>query len=211
MALKADLQILRILEKLYPNPRSELNFTSEYELVVSVVLSAQCTDKKVNEVTSILFKKYPGFFQLSKAPISSIEEIIRPVNYFKTKAKNIKKLAEIVVKEHQGVLPQQRAELLNLPGVGNKTANVVLGELGIEPTIAVDTHVFRVSKRLGIADGSNVEKVEESLKSRFPKDTWRELHHRLIFHGRRVCKAQNPSCEDCVLKKNCIFGRSLKS
>jgi endonuclease-3 len=203
MALKSDLHILRILERLYPNPRSELNFTSEYELVISVVLSAQCTDKKVNEVTSILFKKYPGFSELAKAKISAIEGIIRQVNYYKTKSLNIKKLAEIVINLHNGVLPKERRELLSLPGVGNKTANVVLGELGIEPTIAVDTHVFRVSNRLGIAKGKTPLAVEQELKQRFPIESWRELHHRLIFHGRRVCKAQNPQCKECELSRDC--------
>lgn len=203
MALKSDLHILRILERLYPNPRSELNFTSEYELVISVVLSAQCTDKKVNEVTLILFQKYPGFSELAKAKISDIEGVIRQVNYYKTKSKNIKKLAEIVKNEHHGILPKERERLIALPGVGNKTANVVLGELGVEPTIAVDTHVFRVSNRLGIAKGKTPLAIEHDLMKRFPKESWRELHHRLIFHGRRVCKAQNPQCKECELSKIC--------
>jgi endonuclease-3 len=195
--------ILKQLKKLYPDPRSELTFKNPYELVVAVALSAQCTDKKVNEVTKILFKEFPSFRALASASIQQIETIIRPVNYFKTKSKNIKLLAEKVCETFHGKLPHTHDELTSLPGVGNKTANVVLSELGIVPAFPVDTHVFRVSRRLGLAKGKNVVQVEASLKKTFPPAQWHDLHHWLIFHGRRVCKAQRPLCEQCSLKTLC--------
>jgi endonuclease-3 len=197
------MSIIRILSRTYPKPRSELNFSNEYELLVSVVLSAQCTDKKVNEVTPILFSKYPNAQALSKASISDLERIIKPINYYKTKAKNLSGLSKMLCSEFKGDIPRTFDELRRLPGVGQKTANVVLGELGAQKTFPVDTHVFRVSKRLGFASEKTREKVEEELKKRFDRRLWRKLHHWLILHGRRVCKAQNPRCKECKLAKFC--------
>lgn len=196
-------KITQILDKAYPNPRSELNFNNDYELLVSVALSAQCTDKKVNQVTPLLFSKYPNFKTLSKAKLTAVEEIIRPINYYRTKAKNIIAASERVESLHHGTLPKNHEELIELPGVGRKTANVVLGELGISHTFPVDTHVFRVSKRLGMASGKSVNEVEEEMKRTFPSNLWRSLHHWLILHGRRVCKAQRPLCVECPLNKLC--------
>lgn len=195
--------ILQELSRLYPNAESELDFNSDYELVSAVLLSAQCTDKKVNEVTPVLFKKFPSFSALSRAKLHEVEKIIRPVNYYRTKSKNLISMASIVTNDFKEKLPRTHQELISLPGVGNKTANVVLNELGIEPTFPVDTHVFRVSKRLGFAKGKNVEEVEEELKKLFKPSEWRELHHWLILHGRRVCKARNPICKDCAVAKYC--------
>jgi endonuclease-3 len=201
--IKRRTQILNVLHKLYPDPRSELEFKDPYELVVAVALSAQCTDKKVNEVTKNLFKQFPTFQLLSNASLDKIENIIRQVNYFKTKSKNIKLLAEKVCTEFNGSLPLTHQELTSLPGVGNKTANVVLSELNITPAFPVDTHVFRVSRRLKLARGKDVLQVEASLKKNFKPEQWHDLHHWLIFHGRRVCKSQNPSCDICPLNKLC--------
>ncbi len=195
--------------KLYPEPQSELNFTTGYELLIAVVLSAQCTDKKVNEVTPKLFKLYPSFKKLSTAQLQSVEEIIRPINYYKTKAKNLIALSQRVESEFHGTVPLSRKELISLPGVGQKTANVVLGELEVEHTFPVDTHVFRVSKRLGLSQGKTVEAVEEDLKKVFEKKDWRTLHHCLIFHGRRVCKAVSPRCNECVLLEYCPSGKTF--
>ena len=195
--------ILSKLRELYPNPRSELNFSNDFELVSAVLLSAQCTDKKVNQVTPALFSKYPTFEMLSKAPLAKVEEIIRPINYYRTKSKNLIGMASRVVTNFQGALPKNHEDLISLPGVGNKTANVVLSELKIAHTFPVDTHVFRVSKRLGFSDGKDVVAVEEDLKKLFPPEQWRELHHWLIFHGRRVCVARNPKCGECVLRTLC--------
>jgi len=197
------VSIIRVLSKAYPEPKSELNFSNEYELLVAVVLSAQCTDKKVNEVTPILFSKYPTPESLSKAKISSIESIIRPINYYKTKSKNLLGLGKMLYFDFNGKVPRSADQIRRLPGVGQKTANVVLGELGAAKTFPVDTHVFRVSKRLGFATAKTREKVEEELKERFDRRLWRKLHHWLILHGRRICKAQKPLCSECKLAKFC--------
>ncbi len=196
-------KILKILEELYPDPRSELNFVNEFQLTICVMLSAQSTDKKVNEIAPELFREYPDFASLAKAKLSSVEHIIRQVNYYKTKAKNLIATSAKVTKEYGGTLPRTHAELISLPGVGNKTANVILSEIGAASTFPVDTHVFRVAKRLGFASGENPHKVEEELKKLFEKRHWRNMHHWLIFQGRRVCKAQFPRCAECKLAPFC--------
>lgn len=200
-------EVIRKLSILYPEARSELTFQDEYELLVAVILSAQCTDKKVNEVTEVLFAKYPNFKSLSGAKLSSIEKIIRPVNYYRTKAKNLLEMSKRVSLDFQGKVPRTMTEIRTLPGVGQKTANVVLGELGAEKTFPVDTHVFRVAKRLGFAKENTPVKVEEELKELFPKSKWRMLHHFFILHGRRICKAQRPLCGACVLNDICPSSR----
>jgi endonuclease-3 len=196
-------ELLGIFSKLMPAPRSELNFSNDYELIIAVVLSAQCTDKKVNQVTTNLFALFPDFGSLAQADPNQLESTIRQINYFKTKAKNIRALALQVTTEHAGMLPTTRSELEELPGVGRKTASVILSEKGIEPALAVDTHVFRVSQRLGLAKSSKREVVEEQLRCTFPKEQWRNLHHWLILHGRRTCKAQTPLCGACALAGLC--------
>lgn len=198
-------RILSALKKLYPEPESELNFHNEYQLLISVVLSAQCTDKKVNEVTPELFSKYPNAHELSKATIPELEKIIRPINYYKSKAKHLSLLGQRLSTIFGGVVPKNAEELRSLAGVGQKTANVVLGELKAAKTFPVDTHVFRVSKRLGFAFSEKREKVEEELKELFDPRQWRNLHHWLILHGRRVCKAQNPLCDSCLIAKDCRY------
>ena len=191
------------LGRLYPSPESELNFSNEYELLVCVILSAQCTDKKVNEVTPVLFSKYPDLPSLAAARITSVEKIIRPINYYRTKAKNIVGMAKDVRANHSGKVPRTHDELILLPGVGRKTANVVLGEMKVAHTLPVDTHVFRVARRLGLTDGKKPEEVEEDLKKLYPSHLWRNLHHWLILHGRRICKAQKPLCDKCRLSEIC--------
>lgn len=195
--------LLETLARLYPNPRSELNFCNDYQLIVCVVLSAQCTDKKVNAVTPELFRVYPSFDGLSRARLEDVENIIRPVNYYKTKARNLLALASKIVSEHASRLPKTMEHLISLPGVGRKTANVVLCEQGITPALPVDTHVWRVSKRLGLTAGSTPERAEEDLTAQFKPGDWRFLHHALVLHGRRVCKAQRPLCEACSLGSIC--------
>jgi endonuclease-3 len=195
--------LLKILAELYPEPKSELVFHNDYQLIVSVVLSAQCTDKKVNEVTPTLFTKFSDFKALSQAKLSDIEKIIRPINYFKTKSKNLITLATQVERDFGGRIPLDFKQITSLAGVGRKTANVVLGELGVDFTLPVDTHVFRVARRLGLSSGSTPEAVEHDLRKHFDKKEWRGLHHRLIFHGRRVCSARSPKCLECPLNKIC--------
>ena len=196
-------QVLAILSKLYPQAQSELMFENEYQLFVSVLLSAQCTDKKVNEVSPKLFARYPDFKTLARARLKSLESIIRPINYYITKASHLIKSAKLVCDLFGGSLPLDRASMMSLPGVGQKTANVILGELGVEHSLPVDTHVFRVSKRLGLASGKNALEVEEELMVKYAPTDWRLLHHGLIFHGRRICSARKPLCADCALRKVC--------
>lgn len=196
-------KLLEQFEKLYPNPKTELVFKGPYQLAISVMLSAQCTDKKVNQVTPELFERYPSFEELSKARVTSVEKIIRAVNYYRTKAKHVVATAKLVTEEHGGKLPRVHKQLTTLPGIGQKTANVIMSELGIEPAFPVDTHVFRVSKRLGLATAETREKVEEELKQEFEPLVWRPLHHWLILHGRRVCKARTPLCAECTLNSLC--------
>lgn len=196
-------KLLTELERLYPDPQSELQFQNDYQLLIAVILSAQCTDKKVNEVTPALFRKYKDFKQLAKAPVSDVETLIRQVNYFKTKSKNIVATAKIVATDYDGKLPLERSALEALPGVGRKTTNVVLSEKGVEPAFPVDTHVYRVSRRLRLATRTDRDKVEEQIRMKFDPSLWRNLHHWLIFHGRRVCKAQNPLCDECTLSNLC--------
>jgi endonuclease-3 len=197
--------LMKRLAAAYPNPKSELNFSDDYQLVVAVVLSAQCTDKKVNQVTPTLFERYTTFQSLAAGSVEEIEAIIKPINYYRTKARNIRALAEQVVERWGGQLPATIDDLQTLPGVGRKTANVVASERGTEAGLAVDTHVFRVSRRLGLARGKDAREVEEELRGQFPKKRWRALHHSLILHGRAVCTARNPRCDECVLSALCAF------
>ena len=195
--------LIKILGQIYEKAESELLFNSGYQLLVAVMLSAQCTDKKVNQVTPLLFKDFPDFEALSKARISQIETIIRPVNYYKTKSKHLIEAAKMVLKEFKGKIPKTHEDICKLPGVGRKTANVVLGELGYVKTLPVDTHVLRLSNRLGLSNGKTPDAVERDLCRLFEPDLWRMLHHSLILHGRRVCKAQNPLCHSCRLSEIC--------
>jgi endonuclease-3 len=188
---------------MYPNPRSELDFSNGYQLAAAVVLSAQCTDKKVNEVTPALFARYSDFGALARAKLADVERLIKPVNYYRTKSRNLIALGKEIGERFGGELPPTHAELITLPGIGNKTANVILSELGHARTFPVDTHVFRVSKRLGLAHGNTVEAVEGELRALFDPRSWRNLHHWLIFHGRRICKAGRPLCEACKLCDLC--------
>lgn len=208
MGPKHRALLLQKLADLYPDPRSELDFAGEYQLVVAVILSAQCTDKKVNEVTPSLFERYPDFSSLARARLETVEKLIRPVNYYRTKSKNLIAMARSVEREFSGTLPHSHTELVSLPGVGNKTANVVLSELRVVPAFPVDTHIKRLANRLGLSAEHVPDKVERDLKRQFPAETWRNLHHQLIFHGRRVCGAQRPKCGECTLREICPSGRA---
>lgn len=206
MNIKQKEDLLKNFNVLYPSPKSELVFNSPFELLICVVLSAQCTDKKVNEVTPALFKRFSSFERLAQARLTEVETIIRPVNYYRTKSRNIIALAKLVLKEFNGEIPLDFDDITSLPGVGRKTASVVLGELGAEFTLPVDTHVFRLSKRLGLATGDTPNQVEQELRLQFKPNQWRNLHHYLILHGRRVCKARNPLCKECTLLALCPSG-----
>lgn len=194
------------LEELYPNAFCELKFNKDYELLMAVVMSAQTTDKRVNQVTEVLFKKYDTLEKLKDADISDIEDIIRPIGTYHKKAVFIKEIARVLVDCYDAKMPQDRKKLESLPGVGRKTVNVVLSVLYNYPAIAVDTHVERVSKRLGLAyKNDGVYDVEMKLQKRFKKENWSKRHHQLIFFGRYKCKAQNPDCANCKLFDICKF------
>lgn len=202
---KRTSSIITILAGEYKNLKSALIFSNPYECLISVMLSAQCTDKKVNEVTPTLFSKYKNSKELSNAKIKDVEKIIGQVNYYKTKSKHIIETAKIITEHFNGQIPTTHDALTSLPGVGQKTANVVLMELGIQDTFPVDTHVFRVSHRLCLSDAKNVNDTEEELKKRILQKYWKPMHHMLIWHGRLTCKAQNPSCDECKLTKYCSY------
>ena len=193
------------LDELFPNPKCELNYNNDYELLIAIVLSAQSTDKRVNSVTPSIFNKYPSLKALKKARIEDLESIIRPVGSFRKKASYIKNIATILDDEYNGVVPKIHEELIKLPGVGRKTANVFLGEFYNIPCIAVDTHVERVSKRLKLASkNDDVLKIEKKLEKYFEKCTWTRRHLQLVLFGRYFCKAIKPECRECKLKDICI-------
>ena len=196
--------IIDYLDEIFPNPHCELNYNKDYELLIAVMLSAQTTDKRVNMVTSVLFRKYPNLDSLSKADIDDIKDIIKPIGTFNKKALNIKLIASSLINDYDGVVPNNRTYLESLPGVGRKTTNVVLANLFNAPLIAVDTHVKRVSVRLGLAkESDDVLVVEKKLMRRFPKDKLARLHHQLVLFGRYHCKAINPDCSNCKLNSIC--------
>jgi endonuclease-3 len=189
---------------LYPDAHCELDFKSPFELLVATILSAQCTDKRVNMVTPVLFSRYPSAEALARARQEDVEEIIKSTGFFRNKAKSIIGMAGAVVDRHAGVVPSTLDELVKLPGVGRKTANVVLGNaFGVNEGVVVDTHVGRLTQRLGLTRETDPVKVEQEMMALFPKDHWTMLAHLLIFHGRRVCDAKNPRCGECTLADIC--------
>ena len=193
------------LNELFPNPKCELNYNTDYELLIAVMLSAQTTDKRVNKVTKKLFSKYKTLNDINNANINEIYSIVRELG-FKKKAVYVKEIARILCEKYKGQMPYDRNKLEKLPGVGRKTVNVVFSELGYEDNIAVDTHVQRVAKRLRLAmKNDNVLKVEEKLKKKFKKSTWNKRHLQLVLFGRYYCKAINPKCENCKLKDLCNY------
>lgn len=197
-------QIIDYLDELFPNPRCELNYSKDYELLLAVMMSAQTTDKRVNMVNEVLFNRYNTLELLASANQKDIENIIKPIGTYTKKSSNIIEISKKILKDYNGVVPNNRKYLESLPGVGRKTTNVVLSNLFNEPCIAVDTHVSRVSKRLGIAlKDDDVLIVEQKLNKYFPKDKLGRLHHQLVLFGRYYCKAQNPNCSNCKLKDIC--------
>ena len=195
---------LKILKKKYPDAHCALEFKNAFQLLIATILSAQCTDERVNIVTKQLFKKYKNPQQLADESVENIEEVIRSTGFYKNKAKNIKACCEILTQKYQGVVPQNMDQLVELPGVGRKTANVVLGNAyGIASGVVVDTHVTRLSNRLGWVRTEDAVKIEHILNRLCPQQDWVMLSHYLIAHGRQTCKARNPQCQDCFLSKDC--------
>jgi endonuclease-3 len=202
-------EIYDLLDEEYPDAHCELDFDGPFQLAVATILSAQTTDVRVNEVTPDLFTRFPTAIELAGAPLEEVEEIVRPTGFFRNKAKNIVGFAEGVVDRHGGEVPRSMGELTALPGVGRKTANVILGNaFGIAEGIVVDTHVRRLSNRLGLtAERKNPERIEQDLTELLPRERWTQLSHLLIWHGRRVCDARKPRCEACVVARLCPSSR----
>jgi len=198
-------EIFRRFQAANPNPTTELNYTTPYELLVAVVLSAQATDKSVNLATAELFPKANTPQKMVKLGVAGLEEHIKRIGLFRTKAKNVIALSKILIEEHGGEVPADREALERLPGVGRKTANVVLNTAFGQPTVAVDTHIFRVSNRTGIAPGKDVLTVEEKLLKFTPPEYLKDAHHWLILHGRYVCLARKPGCPQCLIRDLCEF------
>ncbi len=208
-AMKNEI-IIEELDRLYPDARCELNYTKDYELLIAIVLSAQCTDKRVNEVTKVLWQKY-NLKSLAEANLKDIENIIRPCGSYTKKAYYLKTIASKLLEDYNGKVPNNREYLESLPGVGRKTCNVVLSNIYDIPAIAVDTHVARVSVRLGLArKDDTVYNIERKLMKKFPKDKWSRLHHQLVLFGRYKCKAIKPECDDCKFKSFCKYYKSKK-
>jgi endonuclease-3 len=197
-------QVFGLLEKQYPDAHCALTYTTAVELLVATILSAQCTDERVNKVTKPLFRKYRNAKDFANADLNELEDMVKSTGFYKNKARNIQNACKILVANHKAHVPQDMDILVELPGVGRKTANVVLGNaFGIASGVVVDTHVGRLSRRMGFTKNSDPVKVEMDLQKLFPRSMWVMLSHLLIFHGRQVCKARNPDCEKCFLKTLC--------
>jgi endonuclease-3 len=199
-------RIVQRLNQKYPNARTALNFTNPLELLVATILSAQCTDERVNKVTVELFTNYRTAKEYADAPLAELQQAVKPTGFFRNKAKAIQGACKKLVEEFNGQVPATMEELLSLPGVARKTANVVLNNaFGIPSGIVVDTHVMRVAGRLGLTKNKLREKMEKDLMAAIPQHEWIGFSHRLIFHGRETCKARKPRCHDCVLELLCPF------
>lgn len=201
---KRAMEIIELLEKVYPDAKTALNYSNPLELLVATILSAQCTDKRVNAVTKSLFKKYKTAEDYANANLGDLEEDVRPTGFYRNKARNIKKSGQILVEKFNSQVPETMDEMIELPGVARKTANIVLSNAyGVVEGIAVDTHVRRLSQRLGLTENKNTDKIERDLMDIVPKAQWEKITDLLIFHGRNVCMARKPKCGLCVLNKIC--------
>lgn len=198
-------QIVEYFKKKYPHAKSGLHYTSPFELLIATILSAQTTDKQVNKITQKLFKKYSSPHDFARLKPEDLEKEIRGCGLYRNKSRNIIATSKLLLEKHQGHVPDNFDSLIQLPGVGNKTANVVLSNAFGKDAIAVDTHVFRVANRLGLAKSNNPTNTEKDLKNILPQNTWSKAHHWLIQHGREICTARNPKCSRCGLMKWCNY------
>jgi endonuclease-3 len=198
------IEIIRRLKKAYPDPKTALDFNSPFDLLVATILSAQTTDVLVNKVTAVLFRKYRSVRDYADVPLEKFQKDLSSINFYRTKAKNIQASAQIIVEEFRGKVPKTMEELVTLPGIARKTANIILSNAyGIIAGIAVDTHVKRLAYRLGLTKNGDPVKIEKDLLEITPREDWAHLSHLLIFHGRKVCQAKNPKHEECVLSDIC--------
>ena len=199
------LKLIQLLNNKIKKPRTSLKFRNQFTLLTSVVLSAQCTDLNVNNVTKNIYKKFYTPEHFVDLGILRIKKMIKSIGLFNMKAKNLYNLSKILVEKHQSKIPQNFDDLINLPGVGRKTANVVLNAAFDKPTIGVDTHVFRVSNRTGLTKGKNPNQVEEQLLKILPNKYLKKAHHLILLHGRYTCKSRNPHCTKCIINKICLY------
>ena len=209
---KSKLQaITKMLQHAYPAPHCELKYSAPHELLIATRLSAQCTDKRVNAISPELFAAFPNIQKFATANISNIERIIKPCGLYKTKAADIKGMCIALIERHNETIPDNMESLLQLPGVGRKTANLILGELYGHPAVVADTHVIRLSNRLGLVSSKNAYKVETALRRQIPAAESLAFCHRLVRHGREVCKARTPNCGECILKEVCPITATIQS
>ena len=197
--------LIKLLDKSIKNPKTSLKYRNRFTLLTSVVLSAQCTDVNVNNVTKNIYKKYYTPKHFVNLGINKIRNLIKRIGLFNNKAKNLYNLSKILIEKYQSKVPNKFEDLISLPGVGRKTANVVLNAAFNKATVAVDTHVFRVANRTGLSDGNNPEKVENQLLKILPSKHIKKAHHLILLHGRYICKARNPLCKTCVINKICLY------
>ena len=211
MLSKTDInQLIRLLEEYYPEPVCALEYKKDYELLFAARLSAQCTDARVNTVTPVLFGKYPSLESLARADISELEAIIHSCGFFRTKARDIAAASAMLIGEFGGRVPDEMDELLRLPGVGRKTANLMLGDIHKKPAVVVDTHCIRLANRIGLVSIKDPEKIETLLRKALPPEKSSDFCHRLVLHGRAVCTARNPKCGECCIARVCaaFIGRA---
>ena len=201
-------KILDDLDSLYPNAKAGLDFTTPFELLIATILSAQCTDVRVNKVTAVLFKEHNTPKTILDLGVDGLAKYIKSCGLYKTKSKNIINTCNVLYHDYDSKVPDTIEELMKLPGVGRKTANVVVSNAFGTPAIAVDTHVFRVTNRIGIVNEKDVLSTEKALMQEIPRDRWSKSHHLFIWHGRNLCKARNPRCEECILNDRCKFYNS---
>lgn len=205
--MKKDAEkIIKILKECYPDAKCSLDFETPFQMLVAVCLSAQCTDERVNKTTPELFKKYSTPEDFAKADVKDVEKIIKPCGFYKSKAKNLVNAGKVIVEKFDGEVPNDMEKLQEIPGVGRKSANVIMCEAFNDAEgIAVDTHCKRLSNRLGLSDKEEPTKIEQDLLKIIPKEYWKDVNHLLIYHGREVCIARNPKCENCKLKEFCQY------
>jgi endonuclease-3 len=200
-------KIIEILEELYPDAGCSLEYMDPLQLLISTQLAAQCTDARVNQVTPALFNKYKNAQDFAQADQDELEQDIKSTGFFRNKAKNIIGCCKMLVEKYGGIVPGNMDDLLKLPGVGRKTANLVLGDIFKLPSIVIDTHAGRISRRLGLTDKEDPEKVEYDLMDILPKESWTKFCHQLVYHGRALCNARNPKCSECRLRDYCLFNQ----
>lgn len=199
-----SIKIIEILKDFYPDATCSLNFKTPFQMLVAVCLSAQCTDERVNKTTPFLFDKYPSAKEINDMDIETLERIIHPCGFYKNKAKNLKAAAKMIIEQYNGVVPNNMDDLQKIPGVGRKSANVIMLEAFHNPQgIAVDTHAKRISNRIGFSSESDPQKVENDLINIFPREYFYDVNHLLVWHGRKVCTARNPKCDSCPIKDLC--------